>query len=65
MTRLTGKGLLEGVKAKTIAQEPSLPAARPVGMKEQNLPFEANFTIFAFQVNWKVVAGVQLTLCGL
>ena len=66
VTRLTGKKLSEAIKAKTMAQEPSLPAARPVGMKEQkSFPPRQTIAIFTFQVSWKVVAGGQVTLCGL
>lgn len=43
VTRLTGKKPSAAIRVKTVAQNPSLPAARPVGMKEQKLPSEANY----------------------
>ena len=37
-TRLTGKKPSAAIKAKKVASNPSLPAHRPVGLKEQKLP---------------------------
>ena len=43
VTRTTGKKPSAAIKVKKVAQNPSLPAARPVGLKEQKLPSEANY----------------------
>ena len=38
VTRLTSKKPKDPIKAKSLAQKPSLPGTRPVGLKEQKLP---------------------------
>ena len=38
VTRLTGKKPKDTIKAKSVAQKPSLSRTRPVGLKEQKLP---------------------------
>ena len=40
VTRLTGKQPSKAIKAKSVTQNPSLPADRPVGSQEQKLPAE-------------------------
>ena len=37
--RLTGRKPKDAIKAKSVVQKPSFPGTRPVGLKEQKLPF--------------------------